>query len=620
MDHSTNRNKSFYQDLSPICTRIKNVSWDLISSLQVKKISKFKLQPITSLTPSIDHTVSSDKVSKLIIIQNEKSERRLGKLPSLPAPRISEGSVQNNVSLVSKQRQKRDSDAASHFTVAPKETKKNEKINLGKKIKHNQVVSPKAAKNKVKTFKKVKFFDACCLEDWYIIARPEIERMWHSLFYSINGIKPIKQKPNYNYYILNSNNAELIRIMMSSRTWWTETTDSSEANFICGTENVGYSSGQQIQLSKNFHENDTENLCLLDIQVPVKIDEEYRVVDISDLGLNKIKDSKSFKIIKTTEYNPNTEKLSYKFESDEIILNKMIFFKLLKVYYEKQATNIINYLPAFYVIDSFDERSTLDDIREFIKCEDGKLKGREKNKWILRDIGENTVSSRKICKSFKELSTILKSNSTVKKFLLQRYINPFILFNRQISLNSFVLLTYFNGVTLAYLNDHPIIRCQIPPFSQEQYASSVTPDTSGPYQIIDDYISFQDFQSSYRSHHNLNFPGDNTILKTKEIIKDSILSTSKKLSKHQKSSCIELYIFEFLFDSKLKPWIININPCESLPSSSIFLSGTISKVFDNALRISLDSFFPRYNSLSKTYQDLTQNSFELIFNSLVNIN
>ena len=614
MDHSTNRNKSFYQDLSPICTRIKNVSWDLISSLQAKKISKFKLQPITSLTPSIDHTVSSDKVNKLILIQNEKSERRLGKLPSLPAPRVSEGSIQNNVSLVSKQRKKRDSDIASHFAVAQKETKKNEKISLGKKMKHNQVVSPKAAKTKVRAFKKVMFFEACCLEDWYIIARPEIERMWNNLFYAINGIKPIKQKPNYKYYVLNSNSAELIRSAMASRTWWTETSDISEANFICVDERGKDLSTQQHQMHKNFHENDTENLCLLDIQVPVKIDEEYRVVDISDLGLSKIKDSKSFKIIKATEYNPNNEKVCYKFESDESLLNKITFFKLLKGYYEKQGASVANHLPTFYVINSVNEQS-LDEVKEFMKCEDGKFKGRGKSKWIFRNIAENTVNSRKICKSFKEISNILNWNSSKSKFLLQRYINPFILNNRQISLTSVVLLTNFNGVLLAYLNDQPIIKCQIPPHYADN-PSTISSDNQSPPPVPDSYLSLQEFQTC-KSNLNQSVL-DQIILKTKEIIKDSILSTVQNLSKHANSSSIEVFTFEFLLDSKLKPWITHINSLKP-PSSSSFLSETLSKVFDNALRISLDSFFPRLNSLSKTYQALTQNNFELIFNSLVNL-
>jgi tubulin polyglutamylase TTLL4 len=57
------------------------------------------------------------------------------------------------------------------------------------------------------------------------------------------------------------------------------------------------------------------------------------------------------------------------------------------------------------------------------------------------------------------------------------------------------------------------------------------------------------------------------------IIKTCISAESNMMDIHAKASehrtnCFELYGFDVLIDSKLKPWILEVNVCPSLSSSS----------------------------------------------------
>ena len=81
----------------------------------------------------------------------------------------------------------------------------------------------------------------------------------------------------------------------------------------------------------------------------------------------------------------------------------------------------------------------------------------------------------------------------------------------------------------------------------------------------------------------------------KEIALDAVKATYASLDTHRKEHNFELFGMDFMIDSNLQPWLIEINTNPCLETSCPILSNIIPELLEQTLNISLDTIFPPPN-------------------------
>ena len=77
-----------------------------------------------------------------------------------------------------------------------------------------------------------------------------------------------------------------------------------------------------------------------------------------------------------------------------------------------------------------------------------------------------------------------------------------------------------------------------------------------------------------------------------EIIKDTLRSVEGRLNPSNRKYCFELFGYDFIIDSQLKPWLIEVNTNPCLEESSSLLRILIPRMVDDALKLTLDVVYP----------------------------
>ena len=612
------RNYSFHQGLSPVCTKIKNISLDLHSAFKRKDQQKFKLAPIVvrmDIINSVDLKISShasvEKMKKPLFKQ---------KLPSITDTKVNE---------IALKQLKRENIVSLNSKVQKSFEKKLKKLKSLKRPQKSDLGSYSSLKIKPKTIK-VSYQEASKYLDWTLIAKPEIEAMWRTLIYSSNGIQPVQEKVVYKYFVGKGNNSEMIKSLMSARKWWTETLVLTEANFIWTQwkENQVF---QILPMGRDVvHEFDTTCTCSLTYQVPVKIGENYRQVDISDLGLQKIKNNYSFTTLKTNPFIPSENRVYNKLEFNHYLSNKKGLLNCMKNYYDSIGQDVFSVHPVSFHVKDKQDPEFLKFLVNFKHLEKRKVKNKVKNVWIVKP-GENSNRGQGItvCKSLDEINSAVGdlSNST-KTFIIQKYIEkPFLVHSRKFDIRCFVLVTCINGVMQGYFYSDGYIRTSSVEFSllnTENNYIHLTNDAvqkqSQDYGRFEDnnkmtYKEFQRYLDFNYFDKKFNFIGD-IIPKIRNIVKDTILAAYLKLDSNKRINCMEIFGYDFMLDYKLTPWIIEVNTNPCLELASEYLRELIPKMVDNAFRIVIDCCFPQSFVGKGTFEPIVENRFELIFHEL----
>ena len=104
-------------------------------------------------------------------------------------------------------------------------------------------------------------------------------------------------------------------------------------------------------------------------------------------------------------------------------------------------------------------------------------------------------------------------------------------------------------------------------------------------------MSYSDFKK-FMEEENIPLDKFNSMIEDmKMLVKISFKSVGKKLLKVTPVFCFEIFGYDFILDNDFRPWILEINNNPGLGISSPVIQKLVPRMFDDALRLTLDKIF-----------------------------
>ena len=175
-----------------------------------------------------------------------------------------------------------------------------------------------------------------------------------------------------------------------------------------------------------------------------------------------------------------------------------------------------------------------------------------------------------------------------KDYLVSEYIsNPHLINGLKYDLRVYVLVTSFDPLKI-YLYEDGLVRfctekydtnkkhlkqrfVHLTNWSVNKYSENFIKNKGGP---VEDDSSKWSFYTLKKKFKEMGIDYDGIFDKIKDIIIKTLISVeplmlnSLSRTPEHKNNCFELYGFDILLDSTLKPWLMEVNVCPSLNSSS----------------------------------------------------
>lgn len=488
-----------------------------------------------------------------------------------------------------------------------------------------------------KPLPKMIFKEAIRNIQWAKKVRPELDKMWRKIINKSYGVEPLMPvKAGYKFYVGKGNNSRLIAKCFTSRSWWVETDNIEEANFSWTQwKNKEYLQKLKLFSNKPIGKIDTINMLLIS-PVSIATDKNiFRTVDIDDLGFQYIRNSSSYTLLESEELDSSNLIIYNKIEFNQHLANKKGLFKSLKNYYTALNKNVFDYVPlTFHIKNGHNDLELINLESEFKSIEIEKSKTRMQNLWIIKP-GENSnrgqgISLASTLEQIKDLISEKIDPLSLKSrtYIIQKYIEkPFLIHKRKFDIRCYSMITSINGIIQGYSYFDGYLRTTSIEYSTKDISNSLIHLTNDAIQkYSEEYgkfedgnkLSYKDFQrylDFHCSEKKVNFVRD-TVPIIKGLIKDTIEAVYLKIDPKRRLNCMEIFGYDFMLDSNLKPWLIEVNTNPCLELSSGYLTALIPAMVENALRIAVDPLFPP--PLGKhNFESFIENKFELIFHQEV---
>ena len=285
--------------------------------------------------------------------------------------------------------------------------------------------------------------------------------------------------------------------------------------------------------------------------------------------------------------------------------NKINLFNNLVKHCSDKEISIQSLVPLTVVIEMKTPRHSL-QIENFkanfnslnATCPQAHYSG--KGIWILKPSGFNRGRGIHIFNSLDMLDSILVNLDDRCNYVIQKYIESPMLFNhRKFDVRMWVLVTHDNS---CYYFPEGYIRTASETYSISSNSlenkfmhltNNAIQKEGEQYEKYEkgNQVSFEDFKEFLRD--NYCYDTFEKILEgVVNMISISLSAVKEKLNPRLRKHCFEIFGYDFIIDSDLKPWLIEVNTNPCLELSSPLLSQIIPRMIEDALALTVDVLFP----------------------------
>lgn len=293
------------------------------------------------------------------------------------------------------------------------------------------------------------------------------------------------------------------------------------------------------------------------------------------------------------------------FEHHGELSNKASLYKNIYKYCKESEISVHSIVPLTFILETktYKFKSQLENFKKHFdnfnkSTPPGHFIG--KGIWILKPSGFNRGRGIHIFNTPEMLENLLNSIELNSNYIIQKYIESPLLFNnRKFDIRMWVLITHDNR---CYYFPEGYIRTSSEDYSISSnllnnkfvhLTNNAVQKDSASYGKFENgnQISFRDFQE-YLEKSNEFGTFDKILLQIRGMILISLGAAKEKLNPKQRQHCFEIFGYDFIIDSELKPWLIEINTNPCLELSSPLLSQLIPRMLEDALSLTVDMLFP----------------------------
>jgi tubulin polyglutamylase TTLL1/tubulin monoglycylase TTLL3/8 len=481
----------------------------------------------------------------------------------------------------------------------------------------------------------VSWEDAIRDKDWLLKAKEQILKDASDKIARGNGLL-VQEGSAYKYFLGNGNNRKLVKDIMQTRWWWSPTEHREEAHFIWtqSRDLEWFQGAEKAETEWREEPEDCKVTCKVRLILDMAKKNVTSTVDISPLNLDALFTAEHFQAGNTRDLSGVRLRTHNKMEHTYHLSNKKALYVNLKNYCEATGQPLFDKVPLTFHIQSWSEDPEFVKFTEAFASFEQEEAG--KNLWIVKP-GENTNRGTgiSVCSSVEQVreglqATVCEKTGRLHTYIVQRYLgNPYLINKRKFDLRIYALITSINGGLQGYYYSEGYLRTSSKEFTLTNLNRMIHLTNDAVQKKGEDYgrfeggnkLSYAEFQRYLDANYGQPVSFLNDVLpKIVGLMQDTMLATFTKLDPEPKTHSFEVYGYDFMLDTDLRPWLIevNTNPCLELSANT--LARVIPAMLDNAFFIAVDPYFPEPRTTSKRYgshynKHVKKNMFQLIFNS-----